>query len=193
MTNIRQILVAGITMAMFLQKTKPYRDKQKQNNLLSTKNNLTKLGEDTLNKHIWKCYVPTSILGKNREISTIEATKLLENVKHIDDIHLMCHYEDMPLKKLEEIFITVIFSDFENDEIVEKLQNTLFIKSILKVGAQNGSVDTLGQEILFKKALKKGEKITDYIARICKYPLASFLGVNTRTLKSFGGKKNEKK
>lgn len=193
MTNIRQILVAGITMAMFLQKTKLYRDKQKQNNLLTTKSNFTKLGEDTLNKHIWKCYVPTSILGKNREISTIEATKLLENVKHIDDIHLMCHYEDMPLKKLEEIFMTVIFSDYGNDGITEQLQNALYIKSIMKSAAKNGSIDALNQEETFKKALKKDEKLTDFIDRTGKHPLVLFLGVNTRTLKSFGGNQNAKK
>jgi len=194
MTNNRQILVAEISVATFMQSIKGYCAKYLQNIQIATKNNFTKLGEDTINGHIWKCYLPAAKMGKNnRDLDSIEASDLLENVKHIDNIHLINHYKNISFKKLENIFITIVFINYENDEIVEKLQNALFIKSILKVGAQNGSVDTLGQEILFKKALKKDEKLTDFIDRTGKHPLVSFLGVNTRTLQSFGGKKNEKK
>ena len=193
MTINRHILVAEISVATFLQVTKPYRDKQKQSDPVSTKSSFTKLGEDSLHKHIWKCYVPTFILGKSREINSIEVTKLFENVRHIDDLHLIQHYKDMPHKEIEDIFITIVFCNHENNEITERLKNALFIKSITKPAAKNGSIDALKQETGFKKVLKKGEKMTDYIDRSGEHPFVLLLGVNTRTLKSFGGKKNEKK
>jgi signal recognition particle GTPase len=193
MTDARQILVALISMATFLQAIKAYCDKHLHERSTSQRNDFTDLGEQTLNKHIWKCYLPSSKMGKSREVNTIEATSLLEHVKHIDDIHLIQFYKNMPIKKLEDIFITIVISNHENEEITEQLQNALYIKGIMKSAAKNGSIDVLNQEEIFKKALKKSEKITDFINRSGKHPLVSFLGVNTRTLQSFGGKKNEKK
>ena len=192
MENTRQILVAKISVAIFLQATKAYYDKNIQKDSGNYKNDFTDLGEDALNKHIWKCYLPLSKMGKSREINTIEATSLLENVKHIDDIHLIHHYKNIPLKKLEDIFITILFCNHENDEITERLHNALFIKSIIKPAAKNGSIDAIKLEVLLKKVLK-GKKITDYINRSGKHPLVSFLEINPRTLKSFGGNKNENK
>jgi len=176
-----------------LQATKPHYDKYVKETLRTYKNDLTDLGEEAINKHIWKCYLPSSVMGKNREINSIEATSLLENVKHIDDIHLIQYYKNMPMKKLEDTFITIVFSNYENDEITERLQKALYIKSIMKKAAKNGSIDALNQEVKFKKALKDDENVTDYIARISKHPFVSFLGVNLRTLQSFGGNKNAKK
>jgi len=193
MTDTRQILVALISMATFLQAIKAYCDKHLHENSASQRNDFTDLGEQMLNKHIWKCYLPSPKMGKNREINTIEATSLLENVKHIDDIHLVRYYKNMPIKKLEDTFITVVFCNHENDKVTEQLKDALFIKSIIKRGARNGSIDSLKQEVLFKNTLKKGEKISDYNEKSSKHPFVSFLGVNTRTLKSFGGGKNEKK
>ncbi|HIP15512.1 MAG TPA: hypothetical protein EYG74_08490 [Sulfurimonas autotrophica] len=192
MTNTRQILVAKISVALFIQAIKAYCDKHLHENPSNQKNDFTGLGEQALSKHIWKCYLPSSKMGKNREINAIETTKLLENVKHIDDLHLIHYYKNMPLKKLEGISITILFCDHENDEITEQLQNALFIKSITKPAARNGSIDAVKQEALLKKTLKS-KKITDYINRSGKHPLVSFLEINPRTLKSFGGEKNEKK
>jgi len=192
MTDTRQILVALISMATFLQAIKAYCDKHLQETSGNHRNDFTNIAEEALNKHIWKCYLPASKMGKSREINTIEATSLLENVKHIDDIHLIHHYKNIPLKKLEDIFITILFCNHENDEMTEKLHNALFIKSIIKPAARNGSIDAIKQEVLLQKALK-GKKVTDYINRSGKHPYASFLGINTRTLKSFGESKNEKK
>ena len=59
----------------------------------------------------------------------------------------------------------------------------------MKQNAKNGSIDTIKLEKEFQRSLKKGGKITDYIDRSGKHPLASFLGINPRTLKSFGGTK----
>ncbi len=193
MTDTRQILVALISMATFLQAIKAYCDKHLHENSASQRNDFTDLGEQMLNKHIWKCYLPSPKMGKNREINTIEATSLLENVKHIDDIHLVRYYKNMPIKKLEDTFITVVFCNHENDKVTEQLKDFLFVKSILKSHANNGSINVLKEELDFKKALKRGEKITDYINRSGKHPLVSFLEINPRTLKSFGGNKNEKK
>ena len=193
MTDTRQILVALISMATFLQAIKAYHDKHLDENSASQKNDFTDLGEQALNKHIWKCYLPFSKMGKSRQINNIEATSLLENVKHIDDINLIRYYKNMPLKKLEDIFITVVFCNYENDKVTEQLKGALFITSIIKRGARNGSVDSLKQEVLFKNTLKKGEKLIDYIESSSKHPLISFLGINPRTINSFGGKKNEKK
>ncbi len=192
MTDTRQILVALISMATFLQAIKAYCDKHLHENSASQRNDFTDLGEEMLNKHIWKCYLPSSIMKKNRAINTTEATSLLQNVKHIDDINLIHYYKNMPLKKLEDIFITIVFCNHENDEITEQFKNALFIKSITKPSVKNGSIDALKQEILFKKALK-GKKVTDYINQSGKHPYVSFLGINTRTLNSFKGDKNEKK
>jgi len=193
MTDTRQTLVALISMATFLQATKPYSDKHLHENSDSQKNDFTNLGEQALNKHIWKCYLPTSKMGKSREINTIEASSLLENVKHIDDIHLIQYYKNMPMKKLEDTFITIILCNHENDEITEQLQNALYIKGITKPAANNGSIDALKQESEFKKVLKKSKKMTDYIEKSSKHPFVSLLGINPRTLNSFGGDKNEKK
>lgn len=193
MTDTRQILVALISMATFLQAIKAYCDKHLHENSASQRNDFTDLGEEALNKHIWKCYLPTSKMGKSREINAIEATSIFENVKHIDDIHLISYYKNMPHKKLEDIFITVVFYNHENDKVTEQLKNALFITSIIKRGARNGSIDALKQETEFKKVLKKGEKMTDYIERSSKHPFVSLLGINPRTINSFGGDKNEKK
>ncbi len=193
MTDTRQILVAMISMATFLQAIKAYYDKHTQEIFDNYRNDFTNLGEQALNKHIWKCYLPSSKMGKSREINTIEATSLFENVKHIDDINLIHYYKNMPLKKLEDIFITVVFCNHENDKVTEQLKDALFIKSILKNHASNGSINALKEELAFKKSLKKGEKIADYIDRSGKHPYVRFLGINTRTLNSFGGSKNAKK
>ncbi len=193
MTDTRQILVALISMATFLQAIKTYSDKHLQENSTSQRNDLTDLGEATLNKHIWKCYLSPLKMGKSREINTVEATSLLNNVKHIDDINLIRYYKNMPLKKLEDIFITVVFCNHEDNKVTEQIKNALFIKSILKSHANNGSVNALKRESEFKKALKKSEKITDYIDRSGKHPYVRFLEINTRTLKSFEGNKNAKK
>ena len=189
MTDTRQILVAIISMATFLQAIKAYVDKHIQENSGSHRNDLTDLGEQTLNKYIWKCYLPSSKMGKSGEINTIEATSLLANVKHIDDLHLVHYYKNIPIKKLEETFITIVFFNHESDEITEKIKNALYIKSITKTAAKNGSINALNLEAAFKKALKKGENITDYINRSGQHPLVSFLGINPRTLKSYQGSK----
>jgi len=189
MTNSRQILVTLISMATFLQAIKTYCDKHLQENSGSQRNNLTDLGEKVLNKHIWKCYLPTSKMGKSREINTVDATSLLENVKHIDNIHLISHYKNLPHAKLENIFITIAFFNYEENQVTEYLSNALLLKGIMKQNAKNGSIDTIKLEKEFQRSLKKGGKITDYIDRSGKHPLASFLGINPRTLKSFGGTK----
>ena len=193
MTTNRQILIALISMATFLQAIKDYCDKHLHENSASQRNDFTDLGEEALNNHIWKCYLPASKMGKSREINTIEASRLLENVKHIDDIHLISYYKNMPLKKLEDIFITVVFYNHENDKVTEQLKDFLFVKSILKSHANNGSINVLKEELKFKKTLKKGEKITDYINRSGKHPLVSFLEINPSTINSFGGGGNAKK
>ena len=200
MTNTRQILVAIISMAAFLQAIKAYCDKHLHENYSSQRNDFTDLGEQALNKHIWKCYLPPSKMGKSREINTIEATSFLENLKHIDDIHLIAHYKNMPLKKLESTFMTIVFCNYEDDEITEQLQNALYIKSITKPTAKNGSIDTLSLAERFENSFsgkkskdKESKNITKYIDREGKHPLASFLNINPRTLESFGGNKNEKK
>jgi len=191
MENIKQILIANISMAIFLQAIKPYCDKHFEvTTRESQKNNLTDLGEQTLDKHVWKCYVPVSKMGKrHRDITQSEANTLLEYVKHIDDIHLISHYKNLPHARLENILITVVFINYEEDQVTEYLSNTLLLKSIMKQNAKNGSIDTMQLEKEFQGSLKKGGKITDYIDRAGKHPLASFLGINPRTLHSFGGKK----
>ena len=200
MTNTRQILVAMISMAAFLQAIKAYCDKHLHKNSASQRNDFTDLGEEALNKHIWKCYLPASKMGKsNRDINSQEASNLLQNMKHIDDVHLIAHYKRLPHDYLENTFITIVFSNYNNDDITEKLQNALFIKSILKSTANNGSIDTLKLKIELDNTLKKKkkkkkeeeeeEKVTDYINRSGKHPLVSFLEINPRTLKSFGGLK----
>ena len=187
MKNDRHFLIAKISVTIFLQATKSYCDKHIKETLDARKNYLTELGKETLNKHIWKCYLPSSKMGKSRETNTIEATELLQYTKHIDDIHLITHYKKLPHESLENTFITIIFLNYENDEITERIQKALFIKSITKKGSRNGSIDVLKQEKEFQKALKKGEKITDYIDRSGKHPLAAFLNINHRTLTSFKG------
>jgi hypothetical protein len=195
MENIKQILIANISMANFLQATKPYCDKHLNNATLnSTSSSFTDLGKESINNYIWKCYVPSSKIGKtNRELNISEASDLLQYVKHIDDMHLIAYYKKLPHDALENIFITIIFIDYKNDEITERINKALFIKNITKRGSRNGSIDVLKQEKEFQRSLKKGEKITNYIDRSGKHPLASFLNINPRTLKSFGGSKNEKK
>ncbi len=195
MESIKQILIANISMAIFLQATKHYCDKHIEGNLSdSQKNDFTDLAEDALDKHIWKCYIPTSTIGKaSRSINSSDANILLQNVRHIDDIHLINHYKNMPLTKLEAIFITVIFFGHNNEEVTEKLQNALYIKSILKPGSRNGSIDTLTLEKKFEEVLKRSRKTNAYIDRSAEHPLAAFLNINPRTLKSYGDRKNAKK
>ena len=189
MENIKQILIANISMAIFLQAIKLYSDKYLEVTLASQKNDLTQLGEQTLEKHVWKCYVTSSKMGKShRDITQDEANTLLENVKHIDDLHLIDHYKNLSQAHLEKIFITIVFFNHEEDQITEHLSRILFLKSIMKQNAKNGSIDTIKLEKEFKKLLKS-KKVTDYIDRAGKYPLASFLDINTRTLKSYGGTK----
>ena len=177
-------------MAIFLQATKGYCDSHLGETLPdSKKNNLTPLGEQTLDKHIWKCYLPTTKMGKShRDITQNEATTLLQDVKHIDDIHLMGYYKNLSHAHLEKIFITIVFFNYEEDYVTEYLSRTLLLKHIMKHNAKNGSVDTIKLEKEFKK-VSKSKKITKYIDRAGKHPLASFLSINHRTLKSFGGTK----
>ncbi len=198
MTDTRQILVALISMATFLQAIKAYCDKHLHENSASQRNDFTDLGNQAINNHIWKCYLPTAKLGKsNRDLNPKEASDLLENVKHIDDIHLIAHYKRLPHDYLENTFITIVFSNYNNDDITEKLQNALLIKGILKSTAKNGSIDALKLEIELDNTLKRKkrnkeeekEKVTNYINRSGKHPLVSFLEINPRTLKSFGGLK----
>lgn len=205
MENIKQILIANITMATFLQATKHYCDKHMEGTLSDSKNNdFTDLGKQALKKYVWKCYLPASKMGKsNRDISILDASDLCQHIKHIDDIHLIKYYKDFPLSVLENISVPIVFLAYENNEVTEQLNNTLFIKSILKPTAKNGSINTLKLEKALRKILpkvKKKEKeiedkdvITFYIDRQGKHPLASFLDMNPRTLNSFRGKKNAKK
>jgi len=192
MENIKQILIAHIPMAIFLQATKPYCDKHiNDTQLNSSSDNLTDLGKETINNYVWKCYVPSSKIGKvHRELSISEASDLLQYVKHIDDIHLIAYFKKLPHLSLENTFVNIVFFNYENNGITEQIQKSLFLKSITKNGSRNGSIDVLKQEKEFQKSLKKGEKITDYIDRSGKHPLASFLNINPRTLHSYnGGKK----
>jgi len=192
MENIKQILIANISMATFLQATKPYCDKHLNNATLnSTSSSFTDLGKESINNYVWKCYVPSSKIGKNhRELNISEASDLLQYVKHIDDIHLIAYFKKLPHVSLENTFVNIVFFNYENDGITERIQKALFIKSITKKGSRNGSIDVLKQEKEFQRSLKKGEKITNYIDRSGKHPLASFLNINPRTLHSYnGGKK----
>ena len=194
MENIRQVFITNISMATFLQATKHYCNKHIEGNLSDSKKNyFTDLAEDALDKHVWKCYLPTSKMGKSRVINSNESDTLLQDVRHIDDIHLINHYKNMPLSKLESIFIMVVFFTYYNDEVTENLQNALYIKSILKPSSRNGSIDTLTLEKKFEEVLKRSRKTNAYINRLGNHPLAAFLNINPRTLKSFGGCRNAKK
>ena len=190
----RQILIAEISISNFLQATKGYYDKYSIEHPVIPKNNLTTLGKETLNNHIWHCYLPSSKMGKShRSINSDEAINLLENVKHIDDIHLISYFKHLPHSYLESNYISITFNNYQNNETTEKLQNAIYIKSILKRAAKNGTIDALVLEKSFSTSLKKGEKITDYIDRKGKHPLISFLGINTRTINSYKGKNSERK
>ena len=190
----RNILTATITVANFLQATKAYCDKQCQGTASNTKKvDFTDLGDKAIANHIWKCFIPLAKMGKsNRNLNTIEVSDLLQNVKHIEDAHLIAHYKKLPHDYLENIFITIVIANYQNDQVTELLQKSLYLKSIWKSSSKNGCVDARGLETKLEKALKKGEKITDYIDRSGKHPYVTSLGINNRTLNSFGGSKNEK-
>jgi len=207
MESIKQILIANITMATFLQATKHYCDKHIEGILLdSQKNDFTDLGKQALEKHVWKCYIPSSKMGKsNRDINTLDTSDLCQHIRHIDDIPLIRYYKNFPLSVLENISVQIVFLEYEKNEVTEQLKNTLFIKSILKPAAKNGSIEVLKLEKSLRKILPKVKEpesetknknkdvITFYINRQGKHPLACFLNMNPRTLNSFGGNKNAKK
>ena len=221
MENIREILIANISMAIFLQATKHYCDKHMEKTLSdSQKNDFTDLGKQAIEKHTWKCYLPTSKMGKsNRGVNIPDARDLCQYIKHIDDIHLIKYYKNFPLSVLENISVQIVFLEYEKNEVTEQLKNILFIKSILKSTANNGSIDVLKREEALRKILPKVKEleteleseleseseskdkdkdkdkdvITFYINCQGKHPLASFLDMNPRTLNSFGGNKNAKK
>jgi hypothetical protein len=181
-------------VAIFLQAIKAYCDKQCQGASNTNKMDFTDPGNKAIANHIWKCFVPLSKMGKNnRNLNTLEVSNLLQNVKHIEDTHLIAHYKKLPHDYLENTFITIVIANYENDQVTELLQKSLYLESIWKSSSKNGCVNAQGLETKFKKALKKGEKITDFIDRSGKHPYVTSLGINTRTLNSFGGGKNEKK
>jgi len=198
MESIRQILIARISIANFLQETKFYYDKHHPSSTEDhRRRSLLPDGKTAIENHIWKCYIPVSKMGKsNREISSDEATSLLQNVKHINDHHLLTYYKQLPHDYLERTSITIIFANYLGDDITEYLQNILYVKSILKSSAKNGSIDTVRIEkrfenLFLKKRLKgkRAKNITRFIAQKGKHPLATFLGINPRTLNSFQGDK----
>jgi len=191
MENNRHILVANISMANFLQETKFYYDKHHPSIVEDAKESkLLRRGGKAIESHIWKCYPPLSMMGKNnRELSSDETSSLLQNVKHIDDIHLLTYYKKLTHAYLERTFITIVFFNYKEDDTTEYLKNILYIESILKPAAKNGSIDVLSLE---KKA-KKSRRTSRYLFSPGKHPVATFLGINPRTLTSFGGNKNEKK
>jgi len=198
MEIIRQILIANISMANFLHETKFHYDKYHPASTEDhRRRSLLPDGKTAIENHIWKCYIPVSKLGKsNREISSDEASSLLQNVKHIDDLHLLTYYKQLPHDYLEKTSITIIFANYLEDDITEYIQNILYVKSILKSSAKNGSIDTVRIEkrfenLFLKKRLKgkRTKNITRYITKKGEHPLATFLGINPRTLYSFQGDK----
>jgi len=190
MKNIRHILIARISIANFIHETKIYYDKHHPSIVENDKESkLLGRGGKAIESHIWKCYPPLSMMGKNnRELSSDETSSLLQNVKHIDNIHLLTYYKKLTHAYLERTFITIVFFNYEEDDTTEYLKNILYIESILKPAAKNGSIDVLSLE---KKA-KKNRRIARYLSSQIKHPVATFLNMNSRTLYSFQGGKNEK-
>ena len=198
MENIRQILIARISIANFLHETKFHYDKHHPSITEDDKKiPLSRIARKAIENHIWMCYLPVSKMGKNnRELSSDETSSLLQDVRHIDDIHLQTYYKKLPHAYLEKTLITIVFANYEEDEITEYLNNTLYIKSILKPLSKNGSIDTLTLEKRFERFfLKKRAKgkipknITRYIISRAEHPLGTLLNINSRTFQSFGGKK----
>lgn len=199
MENNRHILITKISIADFLHETKFYYDQHYPSieEKDDKERNLLRRGRKAIENHIWTCYIPISRMGKsNRELSSDEISSLLQDVKHIDDIHIQAYYKKLPHDYLERTSITIIFANYLEDDITEYLQNILYVKSILKSTAKNGSIDTVRIEkrfenLFLKKRLKdkRAKNITRYIAKKGKHPLATFLGINPRTLNSFQGDK----
>jgi len=126
------------------------------------------------------CFVEK--VGKSRLIeSDEEMASMLKRAVHISPPEFLSFLRALPINKLENIVINVIFVENNASRIQEHLYNMLFLKHHQKEGAKNGKIDYNKLEMDFLASLPKHKRVKDYIKSARRYSYAAYLSISSKT------------
>lgn len=126
------------------------------------------------------CYVPT--IGKSRLIeSEEEISSMLIKSVHISPPEFLSFLRALPINKLQNTVINVIFLEDNASKIQEHIFNMFFLKSNQKLGAKNGKIDYSKLEMDFLTSLPKHKRVKDYIKSARRYSYAAYLAISSKT------------
>ncbi len=185
MKDLNTIVLAKIPAITLLENVPAI---QAENNTFNSKK-LTNYAIERILAHTVICHVPAKKLGKARVLSNgEEAIALLNHTKHIQQSQFFNFLSSLPLSKLKETELNIVFLEDRDSAISGELLNMLWIQDNILEGVNNGKLNIAKLENSFLSTLPKGKRISDYITASRKYSYAVFLAINTKTF-SMGGKK----
>jgi len=127
-------------------------------------------------------------LGKADSSNLMKKCLVCFKSVHISPLEFLSFLRALPLNKLENTVINVIFLEDNASKMQNHFFNMLFLKSYQKEGVKNGKIDYSKLEHDFLTSLPKNKRIKDYIKSARRYSYAAYLAISSKTFSTEAGK-----